>query len=265
MDVDLARLVVRHRHVAPMLSSLLGGTNAAVRIRDAGGATILEREGSGIGGERFPIVVEGETVGWVEGDRVARAVASVISYAAAREADKRSLAGEALERYRELNLVYDLAATLSGLQGTAAIGQAALAEVERIAGDGIGFLLVGDEAGGRLAAPEGVPAGPLDDVLAGAGIVGGLGDGEPAIVNDLASSPDASELERSLGSLIVAPLRARGQAIGVIGAATAGPHDYRAADLKVLAAIAALTGPAIDQALRRDAGAPAQGRAAGVG
>jgi GAF domain-containing protein len=55
--------------------------------------------------------------------------------------------------------------------------------------------------------------------------------------------------------LIVAPLRARGAAIGVIGAATTEPHEYRAADLKVLAAIAALTGPAIDQAQTREAGA----------
>jgi len=35
MDVDLDRLVVRHRHVAPMLSTLLGATHAAVRVRQA--------------------------------------------------------------------------------------------------------------------------------------------------------------------------------------------------------------------------------------
>ena len=34
---ELRRLIVRHRHVAPMLSSLLGGTNAAVRILDGSG------------------------------------------------------------------------------------------------------------------------------------------------------------------------------------------------------------------------------------
>lgn len=259
MDVDLPRLIRRHRHVAPMLSSVLGGTNAAVRILDAGGAVILEREGGGIGTDRFPIVVEGQTVGWVEGDRVARAVASVVSYAAAREADKRSLAGEALERYRELNLVYDLAATLSSLRGVAAIGQAALAEVERIPGGGLGFLLIGGDDG-SLTTPDGVPAGPIGDVVAGTGIVGGLGEGEPAIVNGLSDHPDSTELERGLGSLIVAPLRARGTAIGVIGAATTEPHEYRAADLKVLAAVAALTGPAIDQAVAREAEA-----AAGVG
>jgi adenylate cyclase len=256
MEVDLARLIVRHRHVAPMLSSLLGGTNAAVRISDAAGTVILEREGGGIGAERFPIVVEGETVGWVEGDRTARAVASVVSYAVARETDKRSLAREALERYRELNLVYDLAEALSGLRSVAAIGQEAVAEVDRLPGRGTPFLLVAS-VDGRLQTPDGVPPGPIDDVALGAGIVGGLGDGEPEIVNEPAADARATPVERALGAIVVAPLRAKGRAIGVIGAATEEPHEYRAADVKVLAAIAALTGPAIGQAMAREADAEA--------
>jgi hypothetical protein len=252
MDADLERLVVRHRHVAPMLSTLLGATNAAVRIRDAGGRVILEREAGGIGAEQFPIVVDGAAVGIVEGDRAARAVAAVLAYAIAREADKRSLAREALDRYRELNLVYDLAETLSGLRSVAAIGQAALAEVERIRGEGRAFLLVADSHTGRLTAPEGVPAGPLDGIAHGEGIVGGLGSGEPSMINDVASDPRASPAERALGALIVAPLRARGVAFGAIGTATDGPHEYEAGDLKVLTAIASLTGPAIAQARASD-------------
>ncbi|HET9458260.1 MAG TPA: GAF domain-containing protein [Candidatus Limnocylindrales bacterium] len=253
MEIDLARLVVRHRHVAPMLSALLGGTNAAVRIRDADEAVLLEREAGGIGGERFPIVVEGRTIGWVEGDRIARAVASVLSYACAREADKRSLAQEALDRYRELNLVYELAESLSALRGVAAVGQAALAEIERLSGPGAGFLLVAGAEDDRLRTPDGVPLGPLEGVAAGNGIVGGLGEGQPEIVNEPAADPRASADERALGAIIVAPLRAKGRAIGVIGVASPEPHEYRAADLKVLAAVAALTGPAIDAALAREA------------
>ena len=248
MDIDLERLVVRHRHVAPMLSTVLGATHAAVRITDTNGTLILEREAGGIGDERFPILVEGETVGWVEGDRVARAVASVIGYAAAREADKRSLAREALDRYRELNLVYDLAETLSGLRSVAAIGQAALAEVARMRGVGGGFLLLRDHETGRLSSPDGVPVGPLNHIGHGEGIVGGLGSGEPMIINDIGADPRSSPVEAALGSLIVAPLRGHGVGIGAIGAATEERHEYEAGDLKVLTAIASLTGPAIDQA-----------------
>jgi len=248
MDLDLERLVVRHRHVAPMLSTVLGATHAAVRIIDADGRLILERDAAGIGDERFPITVDGETVGWVEGDRSARAIAAVIAYAAAREADKRSLAREALDRYRELNLVYDLAETLSGLRSVAAIGQAALSEVDRMRDVGSGFLLLRNPETGKLSSPDGVPVGPVNHIGVGEGIVGGLGSGEPAIVNDIGADPRSSPVERGLGSLIVAPLRERGVAIGAIGAATEGPHEYEAGDLKVLTAIASLAGPAIAQA-----------------
>jgi hypothetical protein len=77
MDVDLERLVVRHRHVAPMLSTVLGATNAAVRIVDTNGKVILERQGSGIGEDRFPIVVDDAPVGLGEGVGGCRAVAGL--------------------------------------------------------------------------------------------------------------------------------------------------------------------------------------------
>src|SRR5690348_16172379 len=127
-EPDLARLVVRHRHVAPMLSALLTGTNAGCRISEADGIVIVKREGPGIGFERFPITVEGRTVGWVEGDRAGRAIAAVLSYAVARESDKRALAREALDRYRELNLVYELADQLSGGRELDAVGRIAVSE-----------------------------------------------------------------------------------------------------------------------------------------
>src|SRR4029079_10216481 len=148
VEPDLARLIVRHGDVAPMLSSLLTGTNAGVRITDSAGTVVLEREAGGIAFEQFPILVEGETVGFVEGDRVARSIASLLSYALSREADKRSLAREALDRYRELNLVYELADRLSGAIPADEVAESAIAEAGRLPAGGDGFFLVADAGGG---------------------------------------------------------------------------------------------------------------------
>ena len=258
MDVDLARLIVRHRHVAPMLSALLGGIDAAVRISDGGGTTILERGAERIGEERFPIVVEARTVGWVEGDRTARAVASVLSYAAAREADKRSLAQEALERYRELNLVYELADTLGGRLQVAGVVDAAVSEIGRLPGGGTPFVLLapeGDARGAPLVAADGTPPDAIASGRVGEGVVGSAAyAGEAEIVNDVAADQRAGP-ERDLGiaSILVAPLRAGDETVGVIGTATSEPHEFRAGDLKVLSAVAALTGPAIEQARAHEA------------
>jgi hypothetical protein len=245
-EPDLARLVVRHRHVAPMLSALLTGTNAGCRISDPDGLVIIEREGSGIGFERFPITVEGRTVGWVEGDRAGRAIAAVLSYAVAREADKRSLAREALDRYRELNLVYELADQLSGELDLEGIGRIAVAEASKLPAGGAGFLLVGEGDLRPVGDGSGGESAGLAGATSGAGIIGSIAANAIAEeVNDVAADPRASAAERVFASLIAAPVVARGRTLGVLGAASRSPVDYQAADLKLLAAIAAIVGPAL--------------------
>ncbi len=248
---ELRRLIVRHRHVAPMISALLAGTDAAVTIHDADGEVILERSGTGAGGSGHDVVVDGETLGRVEGGRSARGIAAVLAYAAARERDKRALANEALERYRELSLIYDLAATIGGHSDLPSIVGGAVEELSRLPHDARGFLL--------LLHADGQLWPPTDDATAGSqvrggrrgeGIVGAVVEaGIPELVEDASLDPRATADERAGGSLIAVPLRAGDDTIGVVGAtATGGP--FRAADLKVVTAVAALAGPAIRRAFQ---------------
>jgi GAF domain-containing protein len=240
VSVDLTRLVRRHRHVAPMLSALLSGTQAAVRITDADGVTILERDATRIDGttDRFPIVVDGATLGWVEGDRVARAVAAVMSYAAGREADKRSLAAEALDRYRELNLVYDLAERLNAETKAAGIADITAHEAGRLLRDGSGRLVTD-------------PAGGIASAVAATGVA--------ELVSDVATDSRASDDERKFASLAVAPITSNGRLVGVLAAGTGSRHELTSADLKLLTAIALLVGPALERARSAEAaGRPAE-------
>lgn len=240
-----------------MVSALLASTNARVRILDAGEGVILNRE-SGADPEgpiqRYPVIAERHVLGWVEGGRVGAGIAAALSYACAREADKRALSQEALERYRELNLIYDLAQSIGGTLEVAAVARVALEEAGRLPGGGAGFLVLDGAPDGSLTSPAGVEPGPIADVRPGAGILGTVADGEAEIVNDVAADPRGTDAERDAGaSLIAAPLRVRGTLLGVIGVVTRERHEYRAADLKVLSAIAALAGPAIDQARAHEA------------
>jgi len=266
MDIDLRRLVTRHRHVAPMLSALLAGTDARVVVTDAAGEVILKREGSGPGGavttdsQRYPILLEGEPVGWVEGQRVAAAIAAVLGYAAAREHDKRSLAQEALERYRELNLIYDLADQIGATLEIPAVAAVAVREASRLPAGGQGFLLLRTARGALEPTDDAASPQGLAGARADAGILGAVLEGEAEIVNDVAADTRSTVAERALGSLIVAPLKVRGQRIGVVGAASVTPVEYRAADLKVVAAIAALAAPTIDQARAHEAVLRTSGR-----
>ena len=239
---ELRRLIVRHRHVAPMLSVLLAGTDARVTISDVEGEVILDRQGDGASQgttvDRHPIMVEGQTVGWVEGPRPAASIAAVLSYAASREVDKRALAAEALERYRELSLIYELAESLGATLEVDAVASVAAEEAGRLPAGGEGFVVL--------------RAGEEGDRLSG-GLLGSIMDGDPEIVNDVGSDPRTSEAERGMASLVAAPLRVRGERIGVIGTASSTPVEYKASDLKALSAIAALAAPTLAQAAAHEA------------
>ena len=253
-SAELRRLIVRHRHVAPMLTVLLASTDARVHITDADGETILDRDSRSADDdaevERHPIQVEGETVGWVEGPRPSGAVASVLSYACSRETDKRSLASEALDRYRELNLIYDLAERIAGSPHLADVTAVAVDEAGRLPTGGVGFLLLESPTPGRLT-PHPIGEDALfPEQSSTDGLLGAAYAGDPEIVNAVASDPRAGPTDRVAASLIVAPLKVEGARLGVVGTASKEPVEFQAGDLKILTAIAALTAPFVSQAQR---------------
>lgn len=263
---ELRRLIVRHRHVAPMLSVLLAGTDARVTITDLEGEIILDRQAGAASPdaaiERHPIVIEGATVGWVAGPRPAGSIAAVLGYAGARETDKRSLAREALERYRELNLIYDLADQIGAVLETDAIATVAIAEASRLPSGGAGFVMLLTDDRGRLTArPSNGTDAPIVEHDAADGIIGAILAGDPEIVNDIAGDPRATALERAFSSVVAAPLRVRGDRIGVIGTISRDPVDYYASDLRLLGAIASLAAPTFDQAATLEAALRGKGGA----
>jgi hypothetical protein len=240
---ELRRLIIRHRHVAPMLSVLLAGTDARLTVTASDGEVILDRQAGAAAAdapvERHPIVIEAQTVGWVEGPRPAGAIAAVLSYAGARETDKRALAREALDRYRELNLIYDLADQIGATLEIDAVARVAVAEASRLPSGGTGFVLLRERDGDRLETRPAVDASEplIADHRPGVGIIGAILAGDPEIVNDITADPRATDSERRFASLVAAPLRVRGERIG-----------YHASDLRLLSAIASLAAPTFEQA-----------------
>jgi len=256
---DLRRLVVRHRHVAPMLSALLASTNARVTITDLDGGIILDRQAGDAPAdapdERHPILVDGSPVGWVAGPRPSGGIAAVLSYACAREADKRALAREALDRYRELNLIYDLADEIGATLQTDAIARVAVTEASRLPTGGQGFIRLRRRGGTGLDVRPRTEA-PEPMVEPGVGILGAVLEGDPEIVNDIAGDPRASASERAFASVAAAPLRVRGERIGIIGTISSEPVEFHASDLRLLDAIASLAAPTFDQAAVHEATLP---------
>lgn len=175
----------------------------------------------------------------------------LLEWAAARDADRRSLANEALERYSELNLLYDLAERCTSLDPGTVI-RVATSELRRAVRRGTSLPLVTDEAGTTVRPLEGTPDVARTDMAFpfGEGIIGSVAAGaDGEIVNDPASDPRATAQERGFGAIIVAPLRAAGRHRGVV--LVVGPRgaEFTAGEFRLVSAVAALTAPALDAAL----------------
>ena len=117
---------------------------------------------------------------------------------------------------------------------------------------GRGFVRLLRRDGAALEVrPSGDDGEPV--VRSGAGILGAILGGDAEIVNDIAADHRATEAERTFASVVAAPLRVRGERIGVIGAISREPIQYRASDLRLVEAIASLAAPTFDQAAVHEA------------
>ena len=231
------------------LAQAMGGT---LGIEDASGKPLVGALAAGP--SRVPVTLEDATLGWVTGPPAAAvATASLLTHLAAKESERRALAGEVLHLYREVHLIEHLSEQLTALLDLSAVAQSALDQARRLIEGTQGGILVMEE-----------PGGPLRSVAS----FGAFGDGQAAplapssrfaasivergiaeIVNDCAADPRALETERSLRSLVCAPLRAKQRTVGVIALANTLGTPYSTADLKLLNTIALQTAAAIESSL----------------
>lgn len=185
---------------------------------------------------RLPIEHEGSTLGWISTatPETAAALASLLSYLASKEAERRALAGEVLFLYREVNLIERLSEQLAALPELSDIGQFALAEARRLIAATRGGVFVTEQAGGtlRCVASFGDEAGDAGDWLLS---VLPTGEREAA---EIINGADAS--------ILCAPLRAKQRTVGVIALANTVDAPYFTTDLKLLNTIALQTAAAIE-------------------
>lgn len=175
-------------------------------------------------------------------------VDDLVAWALARDADRRSLADEALDRYRELNMLYDLAERSASLEPEAILS-AASTEVGRVCRRAVTIPFLVDEAGHELRAIDNTGF-PVRAIALGEGLVGSIAASEGGeIVNDPASDPRATPAEAALGPMMVTPLRADDRRLGVLLVLRRDGPDFTAGEHRMLSAVAVLTAPALDAAM----------------
>lgn len=251
--------IATKKEVVTLLESLNQEAGIAVQIYDADGKRLV-----GVGSEnfthRYPIELGDRVVGWMVGGEKAAAAVNFISYLIKQEFEKKVLANELLDKYREITLLHDITTQITASLELKEVAQLVIEGVGKlIEATGGAILLLNQKTGElELLTSIGQDFPPQESLKLDGGAIGLIArTGKGEIVNDIVADPRFSEYQGLIKSLICVPLKTKEQMNGVIffwsqvvdesGEKTA--IAYNSEDLKILTMFAFHAAVAIEKAL----------------
>src|SRR5919202_947488 len=110
-QISLKRLI-RKKEVTSIINDISNVIKMPLCIWDAEGRVLMGHDCSD-SLNKYPVQLADEVIGWVIGLENASVVASLLTYLANQELEKKALARETLDRYKEINLLYNISGKLS--------------------------------------------------------------------------------------------------------------------------------------------------------
>ncbi|NJR38735.1 MAG: GAF domain-containing protein [Leptolyngbyaceae cyanobacterium CSU_1_4] len=190
---------------------------------------------------QFPIQLEGELLGWVNGDERAAAIASLLQNLAHREVEKRTLAQELLSKYKEISLLFNISEKIIDSLDVQEIASLVLDEAKGLLNSASGVLLLVGDGTCLLSniASFGEDLYCKENIALGEGLLGHIiqtGRGE--IINDISSDPRHLGGQEPMTTLICVPLKSKEKVLGAIVLSRPKTLPYNAEDLKLLTTLA---------------------------
>ncbi|AFY82957.1 GAF domain-containing sensor histidine kinase [Oscillatoria acuminata] len=237
------------KEIRSAIESCVTALDSPIALLDAGGAVIVGNLDANF--SKFPVVVNGELIGWVFGGEKVCAIASMISCLATQEVEKKALAREVLGKYRELTLLYNISEKIIGSLDIKEVATIVLEEAQRGIKASSGAVMLWEEGSDRLESIEAF--GPAGDCFSQLGATATLVNrsvetGRGEIVNDIGwdLAPEAAPDEPpGVTSVMCVPLKTKEKVIGAIAIGNRDPIGYTAEDLKLLTALASQAASAI--------------------
>ncbi|WP_368012371.1 GAF domain-containing sensor histidine kinase [Laspinema palackyanum] len=249
--INLRRLLVKSE-VREILTPLLSAIQSqGCTIWDSAGQILLGTPTEGQV-ESYPIELSGEVLGWVRGGEEAKSVGNLLAYLAKKEQEKKQLAHEALDKYREITLLYNISQKLTACLDIKEVAKVVLDEAQRLLKSRRGSIRLLNSSTGELETlaqfgQEGEQAAKLK---VGEGIVGQvIASGIGEIVNEVSHDPRKAADEIPVKSLMAVPLRTNDRVIGAISVSTWEAHSYAAGDLKLLTMLGSQAASALENAI----------------
>src|SRR5215472_12739625 len=148
-NLSLKSLLGTRFDAAPSVTALISALEGPLGIEDAAGNLLMGAAEARPC--RIPVFHDGGALGHVIGPAAsAEALCSLLRHLAAKEAERRALAGEVLHLYREVHLIDQLSEDLTALLEVSAVSRSALAQARRLIAGTSGGVLVRDKAADPL-------------------------------------------------------------------------------------------------------------------
>jgi len=241
--------ILNKKELPSLLHNLVYQFNMAIDVELIDGTKLISI-GEQTGGNRYPVEVSGEIIGWVVGGEQATLLATLLSFLAKQEAEKKELAIELLERYQEIDLFEDISTKLTTSLDTRQIAQLVLQELSQLIESSAGMILL--LSPGATAFEIIAEFGVFFDHSQpepGKGIIGNIVESNRAeLVNDVQADPRLEGRE-NVNAMICVPLRAKGRVLGAIAIGIPKTDSYKAEHLKLVSIFASQTAIAIDKAV----------------
>ncbi|MEH2212248.1 ATP-binding protein [Nostoc sp.] len=249
MSAVSLRKMLNKKELPSLLHNLIYQFNVAIDVELVDGTKLISI-GEQTVENRYPIEVSGELIGWVVGGEQASILATLLSFLAKQEAEKKVLAKELLERYQEIDLFDDISTQLTTSLDTRQIAQLVLQELSQLIESSAGMILLlsPDATVFEIIAEFGVFF-DHNQPEPGKGIIGNIVQSNRAeLVNDVQADPRL-EGQKNVSAMICVPLRAKERVLGAIAIGTAKTDSYKAEHLKLVSIFASQTAIAIDKAV----------------
>lgn len=251
MRIKLKKLFAKNTELRSVLQHIATSVGSPIQIQDSSHAIVLGHSDPDLT-HRFPLEFNGESLGWLSGNKHIEAIVPLLNFILTEEARKKTLADEVLDAYREITLLYNVSEKLTTSLKIQHVIGVALSEATRLikGTSGIVMLTDHDHEHDPPHSHFGTKETFDSSCALGRNILGMLHKNSKAeIVNDLRADPRFSGTSYNLQSLVWAPLKTEDNILGMIMISHDVPnHEFTARDLGLLNTIASQTAPAVEKA-----------------
>jgi len=230
--------ILTQQNVLSMVNGVITAMGGPIAVHSCDGVCLLGQNGNGAA-QKYPIELSGNVIGWVTGTAEAMPVAALINHLVVREYERKMLARETLDRYKEISLIYKFVDKIALCLNLAEVTKLVIEETRKnIKSTSASVMLLNQRTRNlEIISASGKEYSPKTTLKPGVGIgIAGtvFFSGKAEIVNNVSLDPRYVKGANRASSLMCAPLKTRDKVIGVINVSSEEPADYTAANLQLL-------------------------------